>query len=109
MSRNVFLGKSFKIQSAYRKYLAEVVDGEQDKGDLLFRFSTIMGLVQDLHYGKLEDQTTAIELLSKLNLRKVGETLLIPEKALKDLIYSPDLYADNIEYLEDSYDISSII
>ena len=105
MSKTSFLAKTFKIQSAYRKYLEEVIDEEQDKSDLSFRFSVLIDLIEDLHYGKVDNQATALETLSKLNLKKVSERLLIPERALKDLIYNPETYADNIEYVEDEYDL----
>lgn len=104
LAKQQFKLKLLDIHKAYSIYLDKVIEVEEAIAPLRFKFNIILNLIEDLYYGTLESQASAKDTLSRLDLEKVTKALRLPEAMLEKLIYSPDSYAQTIQYKEEIED-----
>lgn len=102
-ARTVFGEKLKSISKSYTAFLDEVLSAEEREliPHLNARFSVILTCVYDVMYGNLIDQTSALRLLRSLDYEKVSSILHIPKKLLRSIVFSPESYAEVIEYKDE--------
>lgn len=103
-AKQQFRLKLLDIHKAYSIYIDKVVEIDEAIAPLRFKFNLILNLIEDLYHGTLEDQASAKDILTKLDLQKVTKTLRLPDNLLEKLIYSPESYAQTIQYEEEIED-----